>query len=1481
MTVPGRYGTRLSLQQPIGWFASLRIRTHEGSGLTIRIPRQLSERNSTHPTHHPLVSPENHARSTTPVTKSKSLTTSMDKLTSSQQQQQQPPHSSGGSSRESSRPCSRGSTPSSSRSSAPSRPPSRRSYPNRSSRSPDRHTPEHEERCGKTNSPCGSEVSLHSAKSSASAKSSLSVKSNASSTRSNLSVRSSASAKSNGSAKSDTSRSPRKSPNLSAGSSKQSLRSATPKSGKARSPAPTHGSSNSPQTPSHTPVRRRSTTSNVSSASSGEAAQQNGMANQDHNSTVSSRRTTPPRQTTNRTPGCGTPSGTGTPRHMANKKPLPVFNSYMSLFQVQEKLKKGEVIEGVLRINPKNYEDAYISAPDGAMDIYIGGVRDRNAALHGDVVMVEIKPPDQWKVLYEPLEEYLENKPHELSIVYNPLEFGISASVSSSVASPYNRMSYKTNYKPALQVKEKKLECTNIEGLENLGHLEQGDSDVVVEDDDESEKCDPNTVKVRRKRRGRGKRGQIQKLGDGKIKNLDQVAVSSTPVVEPEISDLASLSQDDETNSKDIPIQDSDEEVKGCAVPPDQLSECDFTDDESGCSEILDYEEAREDEEFIRAQWEAFQEQQREKNGYAGGSSGKQELLAITSGINTINLSKQSDNNVENSTEEKCAHKINIEVIKEEPSANCVNNVTKDDQEIGVGNTVKIEPMLHNTQSLQGAKKKRRTKKRKSHKSESSEDKVPFEEKSIVKIGEDTKGKIFQGAEHNVGSAEKSEGKAAVNEKSVSRRNFEQENSLEVKSSSPGSYDTQRTGAKNYSQGLLGDKNSKSSKLNVDELTGKTATNHRSPGNFKTRVAEHMPNVMQVMRLPVWEKFVQKTAHVVYIVTRKHPRTAAGTLKLFADKNPHLALFSPNDYRIPRLKIPMVQCPPDFIVRHQDYLSRIFLAKIVEWNEPKFAFGALVRDIGQVGDIEAETEALLMENDVDYSEFPEAVTKDLPSIPWSIPPQEIEKRTDLRNDCIFTIDPATARDLDDAMSCQPLPSGNFRVGVHIADVSFFIPEETPLDVMASERATSIYLTQKVIPMLPRVLCEHLCSLNPGEDRLAFSVIWELSPRGEVIGEWFGRTVIRSCVKLSYDHAQTMIEDPQKEWAEDEIPKITGGYTPRDISKVVNNLHAIAKHLRTKRFDEGALRLDQVKIAFCLDHETGMPNGYYEYIIKDSNRLIEEFMLLANMAVAHKIYNSYPNIAVLRRHPPPLEKPMETLKSVLKRIDIQLDIESAGALQRSLHHYVGNDKYALNRFQVIVSLCSKPMQNAKYFCAGLLKNEPFSHYALNVPLYTHFTSPIRRYADVMVHRILAAVVEPSRYQPTVRSQMQLQRITERCNDRKQTGKIVQEVSGELYLSLFIKQVKEMVEEGMVTMVLDHAFDVLILRMGVIKRVYLDKLPLKFHLTKHESGKSLHLTWNAEGDLPIQEQRISLFTLVSVTLKDNNGNALKFNAILRRP
>lgn len=355
------------------------------------------------------------------------------------------------------------------------------------------------------------------------------------------------------------------------------------------------------------------------------------------------------------------------------------------------------------------------------------------------------------------------------------------------------------------------------------------------------------------------------------------------------------------------------------------------------------------------------------------------------------------------------------------------------------------------------------------------------------------------------------------------------------------------------------------------------------------------------------EKSLQKSAKVVYILEKKHSRAATGILKLLADKNSDLfkkyALFSPSDHRVPRIYVPLKDCPQDFMTRPKDYANTLFICRIIDWKEDcNFALGQLAKSLGQAGEIEPETEGILTEYGVDFSDFSSEVLECLPqSLPWTIPPEEVGKRRDLRKDCIFTIDPSTARDLDDALSCRQLTDGTFEVGVHIADVSYFVPEGSSLDKVAAERATSVYLVQKVVPMLPRLLCEELCSLNPMTDKLTFSVIWKLTPEGKILEEWFGRTVIRSCTKLSYDHAQSMIENPTEKIPKEELPPISPEHSVEEVHQAVLNLHSIAKQLRRQRFVDGALRLDQLKLAFTLDHETGLPQGCHIYEYRDSNK----------------------------------------------------------------------------------------------------------------------------------------------------------------------------------------------------------------------------------------------------------------------------------------
>ncbi|XP_062582698.1 DIS3-like exonuclease 2 [Saccostrea cucullata] len=533
-------------------------------------------------------------------------------------------------------------------------------------------------------------------------------------------------------------------------------------------------------------------------------------------------------------------------------------------------------------------------------------------------------------------------------------------------------------------------------------------------------------------------------------------------------------------------------------------------------------------------------------------------------------------------------------------------------------------------------------------------------------------------------------------------------------------------------------------------------------------------------------KLLQPTAKVVAILEKRNNRACTGNISLMTDKNKNWAFFKPIDSRMPRMRIPMSECPKDFYERPDDYKNTLFICRIIEWKDNMQAFGSLMKSLGEAGQIEPETEGMLIENDVDSSEFPQEAIDSLPvhSLPWRIPAEEYESRRDFRSQCVFTIDPSTARDLDDALSCEKLPDGNYEVGVHIADVSYFLKEGTLLDKIAGHRATSVYLVQKVIPMLPRILCEELCSLNPDEDRLTFSVVWKISEKGEIYEEWFGRSVIKSCCKLAYEHAQGFIEQADREWTKEELPPISEKFSVQEIKERTLNLHKIAVNLRKQRMDSGALRLDQVKLQFCLNDETGLPNGYSIYQQKDSNRLVEEFMLLANMAVAHKTYSVFDKQSLLRRHPPPKSKMMEDMRDLCASLGVPLDIDSAGDLQRSLWSYLGNDEFSGARMQVLVSMCSKPMQNALYFCTGCLEDEElYRHYALNVPLYTHFTSPIRRYADVIVHRTLSAALGCS---PEINlTPQQINKQALQCNEKKTNSKRVQELSVDLYFSIFVK------------------------------------------------------------------------------------------------
>ncbi|MBF4483646.1 ribonuclease R [Flavobacterium sp. CSZ] len=404
----------------------------------------------------------------------------------------------------------------------------------------------------------------------------------------------------------------------------------------------------------------------------------------------------------------------------------------------------------------------------------------------------------------------------------------------------------------------------------------------------------------------------------------------------------------------------------------------------------------------------------------------------------------------------------------------------------------------------------------------------------------------------------------------------------------------------------------------------------------------------------------------------------------------------------------------------------VVLVTIEDW--PKRAdspFGSVIRVLGKPGEHNTEIHAILAEYGLP-SDFPVEVEVFAQKIDTSIQESEIAKRRDMRDTLTFTIDPKDAKDFDDALSFKKLENGNYEIGIHIADVSYYHEEGTILDDEAYQRATSVYLVDRVVPMLPEVLSNFACSLRPNEEKYTFSAIFEISENAQVINQWFGRTVIYSDQRFAYEEAQYIIETK-----DNTIPvdiSITGeSYTVSDeITQATLKLDELAKILRKKRMANGAISFDKVEVKFNLDAE-GEPEGVYFKVSKDANHLIEEFMLLANRKVAEYI-GKQKKTFIYRIHDEPNEDKLIAMQTVIAKFGYKIDFRNKGDISKSLNALMEevNGKKEQN---LIDTLAIRSMSKAKY------STENIGHYGLAFDYYSHFTSPIRRYPDVMVHRLL--------------------------------------------------------------------------------------------------------------------------------------------------
>ena len=391
------------------------------------------------------------------------------------------------------------------------------------------------------------------------------------------------------------------------------------------------------------------------------------------------------------------------------------------------------------------------------------------------------------------------------------------------------------------------------------------------------------------------------------------------------------------------------------------------------------------------------------------------------------------------------------------------------------------------------------------------------------------------------------------------------------------------------------------------------------------------------------------------------------------------------------------------------------VVRITEWpDRARNPYGEVVDILGPAGENNTEIHAILAEFGLPYR-YPEAVEKAANKIPDAITDEEIAAREDFRQVTTFTIDPKDAKDFDDALSIRRLSNGNWEVGVHIADVSYYVKPGSIIDKEAESRGTSVYLVDRVVPMLPERLCNEICSLRPDEDKLTFSCVFELNGNAEVQKSHIARTVIRSNRRFAYEEAQEVIETGEGDYKEEILA-----------------LNDLAQKLRKRRFDNGSINFDRHEVKFDID-ESGKPIGVYFKVSKEANKLIEEFMLLANRTVAEFIGKpkdgKKPKAFVYRVHDLPDPDKMASFAAFITRFGYKIKTEGSKAdLSKGINSLLANVQGKPEE-NLVETIAIRAMAKAVYTTVNI------GHYGLSFDYYTHFTSPIRRYPDLMVHRLL--------------------------------------------------------------------------------------------------------------------------------------------------
>ncbi|KAG6808306.1 hypothetical protein H0H92_004576 [Tricholoma furcatifolium] len=564
---------------------------------------------------------------------------------------------------------------------------------------------------------------------------------------------------------------------------------------------------------------------------------------------------------------------------------------------------------------------------------------------------------------------------------------------------------------------------------------------------------------------------------------------------------------------------------------------------------------------------------------------------------------------------------------------------------------------------------------------------------------------------------------------------------------------------------------------------------------------------------------------------------------------------------LPRIRLRTRQAPT--------LIGQKILVTIDRWDvTSRYPEGHFVRALGKVESKEAEQESLLLEFEVPYRPFGKAILDCLPpeGDTWVVPPKsdvstEWRDREDMRSLIICSIDPPGCQDIDDALHARHLPNGNIEAGVHIADVSHFVHPDNPMDSEAASRGTTVYLVDKRIDMLPSLLGTNLCSLRPYVERLAFSCIWEMTPDADIVNVRFTKSVIASKAAFTYEEAQIRKDDPN---LQDEL---TVG---------IRLLNKLAQSLKAKRMAAGALNLASPEVKIHLDSsESSEPIDVEQKELRETNSLVEEFMLLANISVATKIQETFPQTAVLRRHLPPPKTNFEKLQDILmKRKGLKLDVSSSGALAASLDKCLDPTEPAFNTLVRIMA--TRCMLSAEYFCSGSALCWQVSHVKSILQSLT-----LRLTLDVLAHRQLAAAIGYSPLHATLHSKSHVERVLDVVNRRHRMAQMAGRASVEFYVGLALKNRNErekgqVVEDAFVIRAFRNGLGVFVSKLG-IEGLVMFKRDIRFDADNY----SITLPNSSP---PGGEVTISVFDKVRVNIeveKDKNTQRGKVKMTLVHP